>query len=145
MTRCLGTYLIKMDDKGRLFVPAVYRDEFRDGAKLVFRKDFIALYAEEAFDEFMTKLEEKLAEGSISRSLYTRVTRVTELASADAQGRVVVPKKMRDALGIGAGDISLKGHGDYFAIGPRIEEEGELDAAYDVAGETSDELDGLGM
>lgn len=145
MSRCLGTYLIKMDDKGRLFVPATYRDEFRVGAKLVFRKDHIALYAEDSFDHFMTTLEEKLAEGTISRSLYTRVTRVTELASADSQGRVVVPKKMRDALGLGAGDIALKGHGSYFAIGPRTEEEDELDAAYDVADETSDELEELGL
>lgn len=144
--RCLGTYLIKMDDKGRLFVPSAYREEFRTDAKLVFRKDHIALYAEDSFDEFIEALETKLADGEISRNLYNNVTRLTELASADNQGRVVIPKKMRTALGLEPGDIALKGHGSYFSITHRTEEEDDdLDAAYGAAEETAEELEGLGL
>ena len=134
-----GTHEIKIDDKGRLFVPAQYRADFVENAKLVFRADHIGLYDAIGFEGFINKLSEGLADDTIGIDQFHRMTQLIEEATIDSQGRVVIPKKMRDHIDLRPGPISVYGHGGYLAIFPKSETEQELNAAYgdatDLAGD----------
>jgi MraZ protein len=91
-----GTYTPRLDDKGRLFLPAKFRDELSEGL-VVTRGQERCLYVW-SMEEFK-KLTERLRETSVtSRSARNYVRMFFAGASdetPDKQGRITVPPMLR--------------------------------------------------
>ena len=97
----LGTYTPRLDDKGRLFLPAKFRDELAEG--LVITKGQERCLYVFSVPEF-SRLTERLREAPLTAKGARDYSRVF-FASAhdetpDKQGRVTVPPALRDYAGL---------------------------------------------
>lgn len=98
----LGSYEHSVDQKGRIAIPARYRDRFSGG--LIAARGFehcINVYPKDEWD----KLAEQLSALPFTRPENRRLSRAT-FASAfdlelDKQGRIVLPQALRDYAGVG--------------------------------------------
>ena len=113
----MGKYNHTIDPKGRLSIPAKYReklgDEFVvasgiDGCLFVYANDdWEALF--EQIKTYPTLTDEEIRE--LKRYLYTGAQPVT----VDKQGRILLTQDMREAAGLEK-DVVLAGVGDYIEI-----------------------------
>jgi MraZ protein len=91
-----GTYTPRLDDKGRLFLPAKFRDELAEGL-VVTRGQERCLYVW-SMDEF-NKLTERLRETSVTNKGARDYTRMFFAGASDdtpdKQGRVTIPPLLR--------------------------------------------------
>ncbi len=97
----LGTYSPRLDDKGRLFLPAKFRDELAEG--LVITKGQERCLYVFALSEF-GRITERLRDAPLTAKAARDYSRVL-FASAhdevpDKQGRVTVPPPLRDYAGL---------------------------------------------
>ena len=96
-----GSYLHKVDEKGRLGLPAQFR---RDGEQTlvlvhVFPEN-LSLFPEEAWAEVEENLARAMRGTAEERRWALRVTANTHDVTTDKQGRILVPQKMQTAVGI---------------------------------------------
>jgi MraZ protein len=115
-----GATDIALDAKGRLAVPARYRDRLaaRCGGQLICtieKKRCLLLYPLPDWEEIERKLMRL-------PSLNPRASRLQELMlghaaelEVDGHGRVLIPRELRDFAGL-ARDVTLVGQGNKFAI-----------------------------
>ncbi len=91
-----GTYTPRLDDKGRLFLPAKFRDELAEGL-VVTRGQERCLYVW-SMEEF-TKLTERLRETSVTNKSARDYVRMFFAGASDEtpdkQGRITVPPMLR--------------------------------------------------
>ena len=97
----LGEYEYTIDQKGRVAVPAKFRDAFREG--LVLSRGFDRCLIVYPMAEWV-KMAEKLASPPSARSKFRRLSR-TAFSTAynldlDRQGRIVLPLSLREYAGI---------------------------------------------
>ena len=92
-----GTYTPKLDDKGRLFLPAKFRDELAEGL-VVTRGQERCLYVW-SMAEF-GKLTERLREAPVTNKATRDYVRMFFAGASnetpDKQGRITVPPMLRD-------------------------------------------------
>ncbi|MDO4716194.1 MAG: division/cell wall cluster transcriptional repressor MraZ [Propionibacteriaceae bacterium] len=92
-----GTFTPKLDDKGRLFLPAKFRDAMAGGcvATLGFERT-IAIYPRAAFDQ-MNKAVSALPLTVARNRHFARMFRANaHEQTPDKQGRIVLPQHLRD-------------------------------------------------
>jgi MraZ protein len=91
-----GTYTPRLDDKGRLFLPAKFRDELAEGL-VVTRGQERCLYVW-SMEEF-NKLTERLRETSVTSKSARNYVRMFFAGASDEtpdkQGRITVPPMLR--------------------------------------------------
>jgi MraZ protein len=91
-----GTYTPRLDDKGRLFLPAKFRDELAEGL-VVTRGQERCLYVW-SMEEF-SKLTERLRETSVTNKSARDYVRMFFAGASDEtpdkQGRITVPPMLR--------------------------------------------------
>ncbi|MFN0092310.1 MAG: division/cell wall cluster transcriptional repressor MraZ [Acidimicrobiales bacterium] len=96
----VGTFEHSLDDKGRVVLPTAFRSRLSDGGYLGPYENCLALWTPDQFQEFVARLEEKVrsreADHNALRALSARVADVRP----DAQGRIVVPPKLRSYAGL---------------------------------------------
>jgi MraZ protein len=92
-----GTYTPRLDDKGRLFLPAKFRDELAEGL-VVTRGQERCLYVW-SMDEF-AKLTERLREVPVTNKAARDYVRMFFAGASDEtpdkQGRVTIPPMLRE-------------------------------------------------
>ena len=92
-----GTYTPKLDEKGRLFLPAKFRDELAEGL-VVTRGQERCLYVW-SMEEF-SKLTERMREVPVTNKAGRDYMRMLFAGASnetpDKQGRVTVPPMLRD-------------------------------------------------
>ena len=98
-----GEFDHALDPKGRVTLPARYRDYFRDGAILVRlprREPCLCVYRQDAWDAFDEKyLEGKdYYENEHDRWSVRDIYRMQDFVEPDAQGRILLPDKRREEL-----------------------------------------------
>ena len=98
----LGTYTPKLDEKGRLFLPAKFREELDEGLVITRGQEHcLAVYPMSTFVE-MTR---EIAKGSVSvkkvRDYQRMLAAGASDTAADKQGRVMVPPMLRRYAGLG--------------------------------------------
>ncbi|MGJ9402338.1 division/cell wall cluster transcriptional repressor MraZ [Arthrobacter sp. KK5.5] len=97
----LGTYTPRLDEKGRLILPAKYRDELGDGLVLTRGQErCIYVFSQQEFGRVHDKMREAPLSSRQARD-YTRVF----LSGAsdevpDKQGRVTIPPSLRSYAGL---------------------------------------------
>jgi len=115
----LGEYEHTIDAKGRMAVPAKFRAQMDKGA--VISKGMgtcLSVYTMERWDEKSAEL----ASGKTSDELRDFERRIYPSAGElelDAQGRIVIPAKLRNYAGLG-NEVTVAGVRDHFEIWDRV-------------------------
>lgn len=94
----IGNAVHSLDTKGRIVIPARYRDDFGSSVFALYGvKGCIRLYS---YEQFM-KVTEKVRDGDITKDAFRRkVFGSVEMISLDAQGRILLSEELRKKAGI---------------------------------------------
>jgi len=107
----LGTFTPRMDDKGRVTLPARYRDEFAPAILLVRGQDHcLYLFTPEGFAEFAQEAIDASVTDERARGYQRYMLSNTDDQRPDAQGRISIPARMREYAGL-TKDVVIAGVG----------------------------------
>jgi MraZ protein len=112
----LGEHRYQMDPKGRISLPAKFREAFRAGVHLTLGQEG-CLYAfpPEEWAKEKGRVEERGLANQANRG-YTRVFfGNAEAVELDTQGRLVVPRRLREKAGLNR-DVAVIGVSDRLEI-----------------------------
>lgn len=100
----VGTSQRKLDDKGRIALPAALRDELQGLGYVTAADDNLSIFTEDSFREFADDLEREVKErGQVPRVVLRKLFADTQRLRADTQGRITLPSELLDKVGIGSG------------------------------------------
>lgn len=102
LPRFTGSVDHALDDKGRLIVPARFRERLGAGFVLTIAQPdpCLALYPSVTWSEFCARLEEAPRKDERFRRLVRQLFAHTEEVACDAQGRLLIPTTLRTYAGI---------------------------------------------
>jgi MraZ protein len=132
----IGNINAKVDNKGRVMVPADFRrilQSFGD-KRLILRKDIYAdclvLYPAPVWEEKLENLDNKLDEyGKEDREAYRKFIKHLNVVEMDANGRILISKRYLDMVGI-ISDVCFMGVKNTIEIwAPDRSDESEMDNA----------------
>ena len=123
----MGSAPAKIDDKGRLKIPAGFRkiieEQYGDGCFITSTDgESATVYPMPVWYDFQARLM-KVPKTSLAGQKYLeRLMYFGQVATIDAQGRVLVPSVLRTKASI-ANDVVVLGKGDHLVVwnGERIE------------------------
>jgi len=117
MRKFLGTYMHKMDTKGRVSLPSKYRSILADQDLVIVPGDHNSLwvYTEEEYDKFTEDLSPSLLEDDELSQLRYSFLAGAEYADLDASGRIRVSARFREHAGLGK-DVTIVGSRDLFEL-----------------------------
>ena len=97
----LGTHTPKLDDKGRLILPAKFREPLGDGIVMTKGQErCVVIWPNERFQDYAESLRERSQNNEKVRA-FTRVFFSSAFDdSADKQGRVTIPAPLREWAGL---------------------------------------------
>ncbi len=129
----LGQFQHNLDDKGRLMIPARYRDLLAAGAFITqgFDKCLMVMtddYFKQVYDRINTM---NLADPT-ARMLRRLILSNAYPVEVDKVGRILVPQNLRAFLGIENGELTVAGQGDYFEVWTPAEWKTQMDKLQDV-------------
>ena len=129
----LGQFQHNLDDKGRLMIPARYRDLLAAGAFITqgFDKCLMVMtddYFKQVYDRINTM---NLADPT-ARMLRRLILSNAYPVEVDKVGRILVPQNLRVFLGIENGELTVAGQGDYFEVWTPAEWKTQMDKLQDV-------------
>ncbi len=112
----VGQYEHNLDEKGRLTIPARYREELENGAYITqgFDKNAMVLtstYFEQLYHEVKKRSLTDPTTLLFRRVMFTNAFQV----DVDKAGRILVPQILRDENGL-EGSLVVAGVGDWFEI-----------------------------
>jgi transcriptional regulator MraZ len=110
-----GRYEHTIDDRGRLSLPARYRDAFKAGVIVQMSPDgCIEVYTEEGFDEVASHVvaPPTTLDGRRARRVHYSDSFDTEL---DRQGRILIPPRLRQAAAVN-GSVIITGRKECLEI-----------------------------
>src|SRR6202166_679299 len=98
-----------LDDKGRLVVPARFRERLGAGFFLTISDPdpCLALYPAPTWAEVCARLEAAPVKDARYRSFVRHLFAHTEELSCDSQGRLVIPAALRASAGIAKAGVSI--------------------------------------
>src|ERR1051325_11903955 len=97
----LGTYTPKLDDKGRLTLPAKFRDELRGGLMITKGQDHcLYVFTRDAFAELATKVASAPLTSESARAFQRNLFSGTDEQNPDGQGRMASPLRRRRTAGL---------------------------------------------
>ncbi len=99
--RLVGTFTPKLDDKGRLTLPAKFRDVLAGGVMVTKGQDrCLAVYGLEEFDRIAARIQEASRNNPEARSFARVFFASVSDQRPDAQGRISLPVEHRDYAGL---------------------------------------------
>lgn len=109
-----GQYKVKIDDKGRVSLPAPFREDFLadEGGFLVWRVDHIGLMNESTWNKYFRRLEDD--EDLSPDDLQVLASWATPF-KLDHQGRLVVNQLLRERAGL-ENEVVLVGSKNYISV-----------------------------
>lgn len=115
--RLYASYKLKLDAKGRFFIPAKRRHVFSEGALLtVWQSNSLLLIPVNYFETWESEVFEKL---TIVENEYTKLKRhlygKMSLQDLDKAGRVIIPTELQEYARIKK-DVTIVGFGKYYEI-----------------------------
>src|SRR3954471_19100272 len=102
MSGYLGSFLHQMEEKGGLSPPSSFRREASERPLVLVHvfPDALTLYPEEAWEEVEKRLRDMLRLQPQARPFVLRVTANAVEVTPDKAGRILVPQRLQDAVGI---------------------------------------------
>ena len=108
---CLGTYAPKLDDKGRLILPAKFRDELSRGVVLTRGQErCLYVFAESEFERHVEKIREAPLTSKAGRDYLRLFLSGASAEVPDKQFRVTIPPALREYAGLNR-DLTVIGAG----------------------------------
>ncbi len=97
----LGTHTPKLDEKGRLFLPAKFRDELSDGVVITRGQErCLYVFSAKEFSAIHEKLRQAPASVKGARDYLRVLLSGASDETPDKQGRVVLPALLRSYAGL---------------------------------------------
>jgi MraZ protein len=97
----LGTYTPKLDDKGRLTLPAKFRDELRGGLMITKGQDHcLYVFTREAFAEMAHKVSSTPLTSEAARAFQRNLFSSSDDQNPDGQGRIAINAELRRYAGL---------------------------------------------
>ncbi len=97
----LGTYTPKLDDKGRLTLPAKFRDELRGGVMITKGQDHcLYVFTRDAFAEMARKVASAPLTSESARAFQRNLFAGTDEQNPDGQGRIAINAELRRWAGL---------------------------------------------
>ena len=97
----LGTHFPKLDEKGRLILPARFRDQFPDGLVVTRSQDrALAVYPTATFEELMARLNQIPSTVKQARDYQRMLAAGASFEVPDRQGRITIPPILRTYAGL---------------------------------------------
>lgn len=92
-----GTFTPRLDDKGRLILPAKFRDELAGGLVITRGQDrCLYVWSAEEFGQFTQRLREAPVTNKGSRDFVRMLFAGASDEQPDKQGRITIPPVLRD-------------------------------------------------
>jgi MraZ protein len=115
-----GNSPARIDDKGRLKVPNAFRSllESKYGRELFLTSltgEYVRLYPLPVWAEIEQKLAAMPSTHPSRLRFLDRINYFGQAAELDAQGRVIIPLRLRDAATM-AGEVDVLGHVNYLDV-----------------------------
>jgi len=108
----LGTHTPKLDDKGRVILPAKFRDELADGVVLTRGQErCLYVFSRETFSDVLEKLRTASLTSKTAREYQRFFLSGVSEEEPDKQGRVTVPAVLRQYAGLDR-ELTVIGSGD---------------------------------
>ena len=116
----LGNFQHNLDDKGRLMIPARFRELLAGGAFITQGFDkCLMVMTESYFKQVYERIEAMNLADPTARLLRRLILSNAYPVEADKVGRVLVPQNLRAFLGIASeasGELVVAGQGEYFEV-----------------------------
>jgi len=129
----LGQYQHNLDDKGRLMVPARYRDLLAAGAFITQGFDKCLMVMTDAyFQQVYERINSMNLADPTARMLRRLILSNAYPVEVDKVGRILVPQNLRQFLGITSGELTVAGQGDYFEVWTPAEWQAQMNNLQDV-------------
>jgi transcriptional regulator MraZ len=116
-----GSYSAKIDEKGRLKIPNAFKAivEERHGTTGLYvtsiTGDFVRIYPMSVWAAVEQRLAKMPSTHPARLKFLDRVNYYGQVSEFDAQGRVLIPPRLRDAAGM-SGDVDVLGQVDYMDV-----------------------------
>jgi MraZ protein len=112
----LGTYTPKLDDKGRLTLPAKFRDALAGGLMVTKSQDrSLAVYPRDAFEQMARRATSAPRNNPEARAFLRYLAAGTDEQHPDAQGRITLSAEHRHYANL-TKDCVVTGSVDYLEI-----------------------------
>ena len=122
-----GEYNHTIDPKGRLIVPARFREELGEAFMITNGNDgCLNIYPEEAWETFLGKLQ-LLTNTEYQRKIVRNFVSKANRVETDKQGRILIPPALRGYAGLEK-DVVLAGAIDKIEVWDKKRWENETDA-----------------
>jgi len=129
----LGQFQHNLDDKGRLMVPARYRDLLAAGAFITQGFDkCLMVMTDVYFQQVYERINNMNLADPTARMLRRLILSNAYPVEVDKVGRILVPQNLREFLGITSGELTVAGQGDYFEVWTPAEWKSQMDNLQDV-------------
>jgi len=112
----LGQYQHSLDDKGRLTIPAVFRDSLAEGAFISqgFDRNLMVMTAA-YFQQVYERINAMSITDPAARLLRRLILSSAYQVEVDKAGRILLPQNLRQFLGMN-GEAMIIGQGEYFEV-----------------------------
>ena len=113
----LGQFQHNLDDKGRLMIPARFRELLEGGAYITQGFDKCLMVLTEAyFKQVYERIEAMNLADPTARLLRRLILSNAYPIEVDKVGRILVPQNLRTFLGVPSGELVVAGQGEYFEV-----------------------------
>ena len=113
----LGQFQHNLDDKGRLMIPARFRELLEGGAFITQGFDKCLMVMTEAyFKQVYERIEAMNLADPTARLLRRLILSNAYPVEVDKVGRILVPQNLRTFLGVPSGELVVAGQGEYFEV-----------------------------
>lgn len=139
----MSEYNHSIDAKGRLIVPAKFREQLGDSFVVTQGLDgCLFVYANEEWKRFEDKLRQLPLTNPAARKFSRFFLAGAVQCEVDRQGRILIPAKLRKAAGL-TKDVILAGVGERIEIWDR--ERWEASSTYEDMNDVAAGMEGLGI
>ncbi len=113
----LGQFQHNLDEKGRLMIPARFREALEGGAFITQGFDHcLMVMTESYFMQVYERIELMNLADPTARLLRRLILANAYPVATDKIGRILVPQNLRVFLGIESGELTVAGQGGYFEV-----------------------------
>ena len=129
----LGQFQHNLDDKGRLMIPARYRELLAAGAFITQGFDKCLMVMTDAyFKQVYERINNMNLADSTARMLRRLILSNAYPVEVDKVGRILVPQNLREFLGVASGELTVAGQGEYFEVWTPADWKSQMDNLQDV-------------
>jgi len=128
----LGQYQHNLDEKGRLMIPARYRELLAAGAFITQGFDkCLMVMTDVHFREVYDRINAMNMADQNARLLRRHILSNAYAVEIDRVGRILVPQNLRQAIGLN-GEAIVAGQGEYFEVWTPADWNDQMDQLQDV-------------